>query len=267
MRLSKLVITSVICSVCVLGFSTSYSQEMPDQLAQQDPLTLQDHPVQHDPLEPYNRVVFTINDKLDKYIIKPAAEFYNKVIPRPLNIGIDNIFNNVDGTKIILNDLLQANFFQSARDTWRFAINTTVGVGGLFDVGQRVGLPYQANGLGLTLTKWGYKNSAYFVVPLLGPKTIRDTLAIPADIYSTVTPYLPNVDLRNSLFAISLLDKRAQLLRFQGVYDEMAIDPYIFQRDAYLQHHAYLAQRLAELNNPYTADNTKAMKRDYYIAE
>ncbi len=255
MKFSKFIIVVFVSAVLFYGMTTCFAQDMPE-LA----------PV-HDPLVGYNRVMFTINDKLDKYIVKPTAEFYNKIVPRPLNLGIDNIFNNISGTAIILNDLLQANFYQSTRDAWRFAINTTVGVGGTFDIGQRVGLSFDTNGFGLTLMKWGYENSAYFVVPLLGPKTIRDTIAIPANVYTVPITYFANMALRNSLFGVGLLDKRAQLLRFQKVYDEMAIDPYIFQRSAYLQHRAYLAQRVSELNNPYTAENTKAMKRDYYITE
>ncbi len=255
MKFVKHIIVVFVGAIFFYSLTPCFAQDLPE------------HVPPRDPLEGYNRVVFTINDKLDKYVVKPAAEFYNKIIPRPLNLGIDNIFNNISGTESIFNDLLQANFYQSTRDIWRFAIDSTVGVGGLFDVGQRVGLPYQVNGFGLTLTKWGYKNSTYFVLPFYGPKTIRDTLAMPVNIYTTVTPYLDNVALRNSLYAIFLLDKRAQLLRFQNVYDEMAIDPYIFQRTAYLQRQAYLVERVSELNNPYTAENTKAMVRDYYIAE
>ena len=220
-----------------------------------------------DPLSQYNRTMFKINDKLDKYLIKPVAELYNKIIPRPLNLGVDNFFNNLLGTQIIVNDLLQANFYQSTRDSWRFAIDTTVGVGGFFDIGDRVGLPYEQNGVGLTLAKWGYVNSSYLVLPLLGSSTIRDAISLPIDYFLTPIPYVANIALRNSLFGLGLLDKRALFLGFQGVYNEMALDPYIFMRNAYLQRRTYLIKRVDELDNPYTTQNTRQLKRNYYLNE
>lgn len=253
MKFVKLII--IIFVGTIFFYNTCFAQDLPEQT-----------PVR-DPLEGYNRVMFTINDKLDKYFMKPVAEFYNKIMPAPLNLGVDNVFNNLLGTQLIINDSLQANFYQSTLDTWRTLIDSTVGVGGVFDVGERIGLPFNMNGFGLTMTKWGYTNSNYFVLPFLGPSTIRDAIGTTADVYSGAPTYFDNMALRNSLYATYLLDKRAQLLRFQNVYEEMAIDPYIFQRTAYLQHRDYLVQRVSELNNPYTAENTKAMKRDYYIVE
>lgn len=220
-----------------------------------------------DPLEKYNRIMFHINDNLDRYIMKPAAELYNKIIPRPLNLGIDNFYHNALGVQLVLNDLFQANFYQATRDTWRFLMDTTVGAGGLFDIGQRIGLEYQPNDFGLTLAKWGYENSSFFVIPVLGPSTIRDTLSMPVNYFSDPTVYFADVEVRNSITGVYFLDKRAQLLRFQNVYEEMAIDPYIFQRNAYLQRRAYLVGRLKELDNPYTTQNTQALRRDYYINE
>lgn len=220
-----------------------------------------------DPLIKYNRFMFEVNEKLDKYIMKPAAELYNKIMPRPLNTGLDNVFHNFQAPKIIVNDALQANFYQATQDCWRLVLNTTVGVGGLFDVGDTLGLQYKPNDFGLTLAKWGYENSSFFVLPGLGPSTIRDTLTLPAEYVTTPQSYIDDVALRNSLRAVEILDKRAQLLRFQGVYDQMALDPYVFQRNAYLQRRSYLMERNKELDNPYTTQNTQVLKRDYYINE
>lgn len=247
------------------GLLMTFSAGFADDNGQMDYIPQVDAP--SDPLIVYNRFMFTINDNLDKYAVKPLAEFYNKIIPRPLNTGIDNFFYNVDGTKDILNDLLQANFYQATRDSWRFVVDTTAGVGGMFDIGERIGLPYEANGFGLTLAKWGYKNSTFFVLPLFGPSTIRDAVSMPLDYYSTPFPYVANIDIRNSLFGVDLLDRRAVLLRFQDVYDEMAIDPYVFQRNAFLQRRTYLIGRTKKLNNPYTAENTQELHRNYYLNE
>jgi len=209
-----------------------------------------------DPYEKFNRVMFAINEKLDKYLLKPAATLYNKIVPLPINNGVDHFYNNILNVPTILNDLLQFNFYQATADSWRLVINTTVGIVGFFDVATPMGLPYSYEGFGLTMAKWGWENSSYLYIPVFGPETIRDTLALPVDYFSTPLPYMTSVKARNYLFLMFLVDKRAQLLHFQKVYEEAALDPYIFQRNIYLQRQAYLIKRNKELDDPYkTAEN------------
>jgi len=124
-----------------------------------------------DPLERFNRVMFTFNDNLDFYLIKPVAELYNAVLPKPLNKGIHNFFNNLGEIPTIANDLLQLNLYQMTKDICRLGINTTMGIGGLFDIATRMHLPYFQNDFGLTLARWGYKDSSYLVLPVLGSNT------------------------------------------------------------------------------------------------
>jgi len=213
-----------------------------------------------DPLEGYNRFAYKVNDTLDKYIAKPASHIYNSVMPRPLNNMVNRAFENLDTIPTVLNDLLQANFYQATSDTWRLAINSTIGIGGAFDVAADMGLEYNVEDFGLTLAKWGWTNSVYFVIPILGPSTIRDALGRPVNYTMSVFPYIRKVFWRNSLYVWYLLNQRAQLLRFQKVFDQAAIDPYVFTRNAYLQRRAYLIERDNELNDPY---NKKDMKKYY----
>lgn len=193
-----------------------------------------------DPLEHFNRSAFILNDKLDTYILKPIATFYNKVMPKPLNLGVHNFFNNINTIPTIANDILQLNLYQTLNDTWRLAINTTVGIGGLFDIATRMNLPFYANDFGLTLAKYGYKNSTYIVWPFFGPSTIRDGVAMPVDYFAfSVYPRVHPWQTRYELYGLSVVDRRAQLLKIQSVMEEAAIDRYAFVRNAYLQRRSY----------------------------
>lgn len=194
----------------------------------------------NDPYEGFNRAMFTFNDTLDKFIMKPVARAYNAVMPRPLNQGIHNFFMNINNLPTIANDLLQANFFQAANDSWRLVINTTLGVGGLFDVAERIKLKPYTNDFGLTLAKWGYTNSNYLVLPFFGPNTLRDGLGLPVDYFAfSVYPYIQPTKTRYIVYGVGVVDKRAQLLQFQAVMDEAALDKYVFMRNAYMQRRAY----------------------------
>lgn len=201
----------------------------------------------NDPFEPYNREVFRFNYHFDKAVLKPVAELYNKIIPKPLNQGIHNFFLNINQLPIIANDILQLRLRQTASDVGRFAINTTVGIGGLFDVASRLQFKLQQNDFGLTLARWGYTNSAYLVIPFFGVMTIRDGIGMPVDYYLfSIYPYINDEDLRDGLYLLSIIDKRAQLLSYQSVMEEAAVDQYVFVRNAYLQRREYLLKQLAD---------------------
>lgn len=196
-------------------------------------------PLTPDPYERFNRGVFIFNDKIDTYVLKPIATLYNIIMPKPLNLGIHNIFNNINTIPTIINDLLQMHLYQAGSDLWRLAINTTLGIGGLFDVATRLGLEPNSNDFGLTLATWGYRNSNFLVIPFFGPSTIRDGIEIPVDYYAfSIYPYIDNAA-RYGIYGVSIIDRRAQLLKFQSVMEEVAIDKYSFQRNAYLQRRQY----------------------------
>ena len=200
----------------------------------------EEQPEIKDPFEKFNRAMFWFNDKLDTYILKPVATFYNTIMPRPLNEGVHNFFLNVGNLPNIANDILQFNFYQMANDMWRFGVNTTIGIGGLFDVGSRIGLNPYVNDFGLTLAMWGYKNSNYLVLPFFGPYTVRDGIGIPVDYYVfSIYPHIHPQRTRYVVYGLGVIDRRAQLLQFQEVLEEASIDKYVFTRNAYLQRRAY----------------------------
>lgn len=211
-----------------------------------------------DPYEKFNRVMYGFNQVFDTVILKPVSQLYIKIIPKPLSKGIGNFFNNIDNIPTVINDVLQANFYQATSDSWRFAINSTVGLLGFFDVASMIGLEPNSEDLGLTLARWGYKNSNYLVVPFLGPSTVRDALAWPVNYYYfTVYPYIYPVRARYALYSLGVVSRRADLLRFQGVFAQAAVDKYTFMRDAYMQRRAYLIERNEQLGDPYLEKNSK----------
>lgn len=206
-----------------------------------------------DALSSYNRVVFHFNDTLDRVILKPVAELYNKLIPRPLHKGITNFFSNIDSIPTIVNDLLQIKIYYAANDSWRFVINSTVGILGFFDVGSRIGLKPHHEDFGLTLAHWGYKHSNYFEVPFFGPGTIRDVLGWPVDyFFFSIYPHISNPTVRYSLYGLGVVDRRSNFLQYQNVFEQAAVNRYVFMRNAYLQHRNYQIEE-NEQPNPVSA--------------
>lgn len=198
----------------------------------------------NDPYESFNRPMFWINDKLDTYLIKPVATFYNTIMPKPLNQGIHNAFNNINTLPTIANDFLQFNIYQGVNDSWRFVINSTIGIGGLFDMATRMGLPAYNNDFGLTLATWGFKQSNYLVLPFFGPYTVRDVFSLPVDYYAfSIYPYIEPDGARYGVVTLGVIDRRASLLQYQSVMEETAIDKYSFMRDAYMQNRAYQIEK------------------------
>jgi phospholipid-binding lipoprotein MlaA len=189
-----------------------------------------------DPYENLNRHTYALNKGLDRAVLKPLAKVYSTITPGPLQKGVHNAYNNIGELPTIANGLLQGKFYQATSDTWRFAINTTIGILGFVDVASKMDLPRHEEDFGLTLARWGYKSSNYLVLPLFGPRTVRDTLGIPVDRF-VFTSYqlIPNVPVRNSIYGFSFVDNRASLMTAENVMRQAALDPYQFQRDAYLQ--------------------------------
>jgi len=246
----KILICFFLC--CLLPSMTAFAEgeaEAANTMAADLPTGAQVATVQkvNDPFEPFNREMFRFNYHFDRAVLKPIAELYNKIMPKPLNLGIHNFFLNINQLPIIANDVLQLRPKQTMSDVTRFAINTTIGIGGLFDVASRMQLKQQSNDFGLTLARWGYKNSAYLVLPFFGAMTIRDGIGIPVDYYGfSIYPYIRDETVRDGLYLLSVIDKRVQLLNYQTVMEEAAVDQYVFVRDAYLQRREYLLKQLAE---------------------
>jgi len=236
-----------------------------DQLFNEISKTEAPAPVVDDPLQSYNRSMYKINDALDKAIAKPIARAYNAVMPEPLYGMVNNFYVNVDTVPTVGNDFLQANFYQMTADLWRIAINTTIGIGGLFDVASHMGLQKNYNDFGLTLARWGWTNSSYFVIPILGPSTLRDAGGRFVSYQMSVYPWIKGFWWRWGLYTGSLLNQRAQLLKYEGVLNQASLDPYVFMRDAYLQRRAYQISQVNNSKNPYNGDQMKKYYDPMYL--
>ena len=205
-----------------------------------------------DPYEQYNRAIFNFNRKFDDYFLYPVAKTYTHICPWPVRKGVSNFFNNVAQINVIANDLLQINVHQTLSDVWRLFFNSTFGVAGLFDVATPLGLERRHNDFGMTLGKWGYKQSRYLMVPFLGPGTVRDTGSWLVDYYLlSPWPYVSPWGLRTGLLALDTIHLRAHLLGTEKVVKD-AFDPYLFMRDAYLQRRTALIAGEKVTDNPYT---------------
>lgn len=197
-----------------------------------------------DPYETYNRHAYKMNKKLDQLIFKPVACLYKDATPTPIRKGINNFLSNLSQIPAVINDVLQLNFAQAGKDVARFGINTTLGLAGFLDIASYAGLERNPQDFGLTLAKWGYQCSNYLVLPILGPSTVRDAIAWPIYYQMTVYPYLNDTTLTWSLLTLNFIDLRTQFLDLDPVI-EQSFDPYVFERDAYLQRRKFLIQKNA----------------------
>jgi len=188
-----------------------------------------------DPLEGFNRVMYAFNEGLDTVLIKPAARGYDAVLPTPVRTGVTNFFGNIADLFIGVNNLLQGKPAEAAGDIGRVVINSTVGILGLFDVASAAGLEKHEEDFGQTFGRWGVGSGAYLVVPVFGPRTLRDTAGLVLDVTADPVANIGDVSTRNALTALRLVDARADLLPADKVIEEAALDKYAYVRDGYLQ--------------------------------
>lgn len=189
-----------------------------------------------DPVEGFNRAIYKFNDTVDKAAVKPVAGAYKAVVPGTVRTGVDNFFSNLGTVVTVINDLLQFKFDKAMSDGGRFVINTTFGIGGLFDLASMDGIEKRNEDFGQTLAYWGWDDSAYLVLPFLGPSTLRDTGGLVVDgAFFDPLYYVDHVPTRNAMLTTKFIDKRSQYLPASDLLDEAALDPYAFMRDAYLQ--------------------------------
>jgi phospholipid-binding lipoprotein MlaA len=192
-----------------------------------------------DPLEQINRKVYKLNfEILDPALIKPIATLYDRLTPRPVRVGINNFFSNLDEIPNAVNSLLQGKIGQAANDTGRFIVNSVFGLGGVFDVATDAGMqPSQGEDFGQTLAVWGVSEGPYLMLPFLGPSTLRDAPSNILDSFLDPFAYNDNYGMRAGIKAIDIVALRAELL---GIDDVMSGDKYIFVRDVYLQNREYV---------------------------
>jgi phospholipid-binding lipoprotein MlaA len=186
-----------------------------------------------DPWERMNRATYRFNDKFDHAIARPVARAYRKT-PQFVQTGMHNFFTNLDYPIVMVNDLLQGELKPFLTDTVRLVLNTTIGIGGLFDPATSAGLDKNDRDFGQTLGKWGVKKGPYLILPFLGPSDVRDTVGRVADDFSTPRQYIRNTYVDYGLLVLDDIDVRAGLLDADRLLDS-AYDPYAFMRNAYLQ--------------------------------
>lgn len=188
-----------------------------------------------DPWESMNRRIYQFNDAVDTVAIKPAAEIYTQVLPSFVRTGIHNFLGNLSDVWSMANSAMQLKGQATAETFMRINVNTFLGLGGLLDVASEMRLEKRKEDFGQTLGYWGVKPGPYLVLPLLGPSTLRDTLATPMDFKGDPSQVFTDEATRNSLSVTRVLDVRSGLLQTVDVIKAASLDPYTFVRDGYLQ--------------------------------
>lgn len=193
----------------------------------------------HDPWERVNRGTQHFNDALDRAVLKPVATGYHKHVPRAIRTGVSNLLTNLAYPTTIVNNLLQLKIRDFATDIGRFALNSTLGVGGLLDPATDAGIPRHDEDFGQTLGRWGVPAGPYLVLPLFGPSTLRDTPALAADAQTDLRVQLDlDTGTRVALGVLTVVDGRASVLGADETLDS-AFDRYAFIRNAWLQRREY----------------------------
>lgn len=224
------------------------------------------NPTPGDPLESYNRTMFNINEKVDKAVLRPIAKGYETVVPSPVRSCVRNIFGNLGDVWSGINSMLQGRGLDFVNTMGRVLFNSTVGLGGCFDVASQTGAKRIPNDFGITLGVWGLSDGAYVVLPILGASSIRDSIGLLGDgagvLYTSTTPWaIDNVPLRNSLVTVQNVDRRAALLNADDIASDVAIDKYAFIRDAYKQN------RQALLRSKFENEITDGTPDTAYLVE
>ena len=188
-----------------------------------------------DPLEGYNRAMFKFNDKVDEVALKPVATAYKNVLPSFVQTGVSNFFGNLSDVWSAANNLAQGKGEAGLQDIVRVTMNSTFGILGLIDIASQAGVPKHNEDFGQTLGWYGVNPGPYVVLPLLGPSTMRDTVALPADIVGDPWRYKDPSNVRNIGTVTRVIDKRAAYLDATNLMEAAALDRYEFIRDGYLQ--------------------------------
>jgi len=189
-----------------------------------------------DPFESFNRSMYSFNETLDEYAMKPIAQGYQAVTPDAVDSGITNFFSNLGDVLVLINELLQLKIEDAIATSARIVFNSTFGLFGLIDIATDFGLPKHEEDFGQTLGYWGVDSGPYLVLPFFGPSSIRDGIGLAAD-FTELDLVYDDMSAKDtySLLALKYVDKRADLLKAKDIVDETAPDPYAFIRDAWVQ--------------------------------
>lgn len=195
-------------------------------------------PASYDPWEKFNRKVHTFNNAVDRAVARPLARVYVAAIPRPVRLGVGNFFDNLRQPLTMVNQLLQGRPRDATQTFGRFVLNSTVGIGGIFDPASDLKMKRRSEDFGQTLGTWGWKRSRYVELPFFGPRTVRDVLGLAGDMPLSPVRQIEDDKLRIFLQGLNLVDTRAQLLSLDSLR-EGAVDDYALVRDSWLQRRNY----------------------------
>ncbi len=193
----------------------------------------------NDPLESVNRPIYWVNDFLDRRIAEPVVDAYVDYTPRPIQKSVSNFFDNVAYPNVILNDFLQGKGKQGIEDSGRFLVNSTFGFFGIWDMATPLGLKAHDEDFGQTLGVWGMDENVYLVLPFIGPNSTRDALDLGVNTVTNILFYV-STPVVVPVALLGFIDKRAKLGEAVRFRDENAVEPYLFTREAYLQHRKFL---------------------------
>ncbi len=207
----------------------------------------------NDPFEPVNRGVYQFNEELDRVVMKPLAEVYQK-LPDPVQTGTHNFFSNLNDVVVITNDILQLKLEQSTSDVLRFSVNTVLGICGLIDIATPMGLPKHEESFADTFGYWGVGSGPYIVLPFFGSSSLRDAPSLAIDFLVHPTSQVSPTSAVIGLAAVYYTDVRSNLLKSTDLRDELALDPYVFTRESYYQWRQ---------NRVYDGDPPKLMMEDF----
>ena len=190
-----------------------------------------------DPFESFNRSMYSFNETLDEYAMKPIAEGYQAITPDAVDTGITNFFGNLGDVLTLINDLLQLKIDRAIKTSARIVFNSTIGLFGIMDVATDFGLAKHNEDFGQTLGYWGVESGPYLVLPFFGPSSVRDGIGFVVDSFAEHDLVYDDMSTKDAtgLIAVKYIDIRADLLKAKDIVDETAPDPYAFIRDGWVQ--------------------------------
>ena len=192
---------------------------------------------EYDPWMRLNKHFFSVNDYFDQLLVRPVALTYTNVTPRFFQVGVGNVFDNLQDVNVAINDFLQFKIEDGLSDSGRIIVNSTVGIGGILDVATSMGLYRNEEDFGQTLGVWGFDAGPYVFLPVFGASNLRDSVGMIVDALFNPIRYIENIESRYTLYLADELDFRSSLL----AYDELIIgDRYLFVREAYIQNREYV---------------------------
>ncbi|HNP65196.1 MAG TPA: VacJ family lipoprotein [Woeseiaceae bacterium] len=191
-----------------------------------------------DPWEPMNRTLYKINTSVDRVTTKPLARGYQKILPTPIQNGVSNFFQNLTTPRSVLNNFLQGKPKRGLSEAGRFLFNSSLGIGGLFDVASASGMEEYPEDFGQTAAVWGVPDGPYIMLPFFGPRTLRDAVLMPLDTLSHPLYHYDNTSVRDKLVVLQIVDLRQNLLTAEKFLEDSK-DPYVTLRESYLQNREF----------------------------